>query len=360
MQALEHAYVATYHDETDEPSCPCVFDKWEQVEGLETIEELREAITREIDEYRAEVRNIVIESEDEDEDCDLDPQVDEYDMLEGESEQTITVSPSKPLASPTVPPRNAPSASASASPTISQKDLGIGLSPRTIMNSLPAVTRTRSRGRGHTPQSPATEEFQGVGVPISRTSSRRTSGHSMQGRRPASFLFSPFGSGMTPLPSTIGQATSTAMGQGPGQGASNLYAISSSTAGSSAGVPGPGGAYGHGHAHSASLDYHTSAAAGRRSRAPSTTGDFSLRPLIRQLSTVGMGVGGDDGVPVPGVESSRPGLGMEGLPPPAAQVVGGDDGLPDRGLPPMRVSPSDAPPTTVRPFPRSRAMVTSR
>ena len=42
----------------DEPSCPSTFDKWEVVESLETIEELREAITREIEEFRADVRSV--------------------------------------------------------------------------------------------------------------------------------------------------------------------------------------------------------------------------------------------------------------------------------------------------------------
>ena len=42
----------------DEPSCSEPFTKWEQVESLETIQELREAISREIEEYRAEVRSL--------------------------------------------------------------------------------------------------------------------------------------------------------------------------------------------------------------------------------------------------------------------------------------------------------------
>lgn len=366
MEALTHPYVGTYHDEADEPVCHDVFDKWEQVEGLETIEELREAITREIEEYRAEVRNVIIESDEDDDEEEMDQE--EYEeMMEGDTQDTITgLSPSKD-GTPTFPF----SRSTSLSPTISQKELGHGVSPRTAMSQLPGISRTRSRGRGtsSTPQSPALEESgSNAGVPISRTSSRRTSGYSLQGRRPASFLFSPFGNGMTPLPSNTGG------GGGAGGGGvnlpSNLNAISSS-AGSSAGGPGhaQGQGHGHGHGHSASVELYN----GRRSRAPSSTGEFSLRPLIRQLSTVGIGVGGDDGVPVPGVESSRHGLGLDGLPPPAIGStttggdrpggqggLGGDDGgagagagtgdgtgLPDRGSPPMRVSPSDAPPTTV-------------
>lgn len=344
VEALTHPYVGTYHDEGDEPVCHDVFDKWEQVEGLETIEELREAITREIEEYRAEVRNIIIESDESGEE-ELD--IENYEILD--EEQTITVSPSRQLdyqGSPTVPPPNP----ASSSPIISQKELGYGLSPKSTMHQLPAISRSRSRGRGTTPQSPALEESSAMvgGHPISRSSSRRTSGYSMQGRRPASFLFSPFGNGMTPMPSNI-----TLMnGAGAGVGYNNLNAISSST-GSSAGGPGhllgPGPVHGHG--HSASMEFYN----GRRSRAPSSTGEFSLGPLIRQLSTVGMGVGGDEGVPVPGQESSHAG-GLDGLPPPPIYTGtgtgggGGDDGFLDTGLPPMNVSPSDAPPSTVSPI----------
>lgn len=56
-QALEHPYVGAYHDPTDEPTCE-PFNQWEQVEGLETTEELKAALTKEIIEYRAEVRGM--------------------------------------------------------------------------------------------------------------------------------------------------------------------------------------------------------------------------------------------------------------------------------------------------------------
>lgn len=56
-QALEHPYVGAYHDPTDEPTCE-PFDQWEQVESLETTEQLKAALTREIHEYRAEVRGM--------------------------------------------------------------------------------------------------------------------------------------------------------------------------------------------------------------------------------------------------------------------------------------------------------------
>ena len=275
-----------------------------------------------------------------------DEEVDEeQEILEGDEEEeadvTITSTPVTDYF-PTIPGPPGPTPSTSTSPIAQHRDLGLGTSPKTTTSThmLPAMSRTRSRGRGNTPQSPAMDEpSYSNGTAISRTSSRRTSGHSMSGRRPASFLFSPFGNGMTPLPSMISSQS---------QGGSVPNGLSANA--TPLGVPAENGGYGHahghghGHGHSASVDFYN----GRRSRATSTTGDYSLRPLIRQLSTVGMGVGGDDGVPVAGAESSKAGLGLEGLPLPTRQVAGAGAGAGDDGLPPMGVSPSDAPPSTVR------------
>lgn len=57
-EALEHPYLTAYHDPSDEPSCPTLFDKWEEVEGLEDVEGFRKAIEREVNEFRAEVRAV--------------------------------------------------------------------------------------------------------------------------------------------------------------------------------------------------------------------------------------------------------------------------------------------------------------
>jgi hypothetical protein len=331
VQALSHPYVAYHHDEADEPSCPKVFDKWEQVESLETIEELREAITREIEEFRAEVRNVDTWSSSDEEVDDEQEILEEEEEDEEEGDMTITSNPFDNLNMPTVP-----GPSTSTSPIIQQRELGMGHSPKTSTHMLPAMSRTKSRGRGSLPPSPALDEpsfSYNNGTAISRTSSRRTSGHSMSGRRPASFLFSPFGNGMTPLPSMI-----SSQSQGP------------SITNAPPNAPAHGQGQGQGHGHSASVDYITYN--GRRSRATSTTGtgDYSLRPLIRQLSTVGMGVGGDDGVPVAGAESSKAGLGLEGLPMPNAHPHSNRrPSAGDNGLPPMGVTPSDAPASTVRP-----------
>ena len=56
-QALEHPWLASYHDVEDEPSCPHKFDRWKYLEELDTVEQYREAILKEIQECRREVRS---------------------------------------------------------------------------------------------------------------------------------------------------------------------------------------------------------------------------------------------------------------------------------------------------------------
>jgi hypothetical protein len=60
-EALEHPWLAAYHDVTDEPACPAKFEKWRQIEELETLEDFREALWTEIEEYRREVRGIKLD-----------------------------------------------------------------------------------------------------------------------------------------------------------------------------------------------------------------------------------------------------------------------------------------------------------
>jgi len=64
-EALEHPWLAAYHDVNDEPDCPAVFDRWREIEGLETIEQFREALWREVEDYRQEVRTIGLDQEEE-------------------------------------------------------------------------------------------------------------------------------------------------------------------------------------------------------------------------------------------------------------------------------------------------------
>ncbi|KAH8832603.1 kinase-like protein [Flagelloscypha sp. PMI_526] len=58
QEALCHPWLASYHDETDEPDCPSPFTRWQEIEKLETIEDFREALWNEIEAYRREVRGL--------------------------------------------------------------------------------------------------------------------------------------------------------------------------------------------------------------------------------------------------------------------------------------------------------------
>ncbi|KAI6149816.1 kinase-like protein [Pisolithus tinctorius] len=57
-EALAHPWLSTYHDDTDEPECVNKFEKWKDIEKLETLEEFREAIWNEIQDYRLDVRGL--------------------------------------------------------------------------------------------------------------------------------------------------------------------------------------------------------------------------------------------------------------------------------------------------------------
>ncbi|CCM02444.1 uncharacterized protein FIBRA_04543 [Fibroporia radiculosa] len=60
-QALEHPFLSSYHDDTDEPDCPEKFKRWHTLEALETLEEYKEALLHEIEDYRREVRTVAVE-----------------------------------------------------------------------------------------------------------------------------------------------------------------------------------------------------------------------------------------------------------------------------------------------------------
>ena len=60
-EALEHPYLASYHDVTDEPDCPEPFERWRTLEALETLEQYKETLYNEIQDYRREVRGIPVE-----------------------------------------------------------------------------------------------------------------------------------------------------------------------------------------------------------------------------------------------------------------------------------------------------------
>lgn len=57
-QALEHDWLFSYHDEADEPECPRKFERWKEIEKLQTLDEYRDALWNEIEDYRREVRGV--------------------------------------------------------------------------------------------------------------------------------------------------------------------------------------------------------------------------------------------------------------------------------------------------------------
>lgn len=61
-QALAHPWLSTYHDENDEPSCANVFDRWRQIEKLETLDEYRDALAKEVKDCRKEMRTLAATS----------------------------------------------------------------------------------------------------------------------------------------------------------------------------------------------------------------------------------------------------------------------------------------------------------
>lgn len=63
LEALKHPYLEAYHDEDDEPECETKYDHWKEIERLETTEEFRTAIWNEVEEFRREVREMVVDSE---------------------------------------------------------------------------------------------------------------------------------------------------------------------------------------------------------------------------------------------------------------------------------------------------------
>ncbi|KAJ3536155.1 hypothetical protein NMY22_g6164 [Coprinellus aureogranulatus] len=58
FQALEHPWLADYHDAADEPVCTTKFERWRELEKLDTIDELKTALWNEIEDFRREVRGI--------------------------------------------------------------------------------------------------------------------------------------------------------------------------------------------------------------------------------------------------------------------------------------------------------------
>jgi hypothetical protein len=56
IDSLAHPWLSAYHDVTDEPACVVPFDRWQELERLDTIEQFRTALWDEIQDYRREAR----------------------------------------------------------------------------------------------------------------------------------------------------------------------------------------------------------------------------------------------------------------------------------------------------------------
>jgi len=62
-QALAHPWLAAYHDVNDEPTCPHKFDRWREIEALQTVDEIRTALWKEVNDFRREVRAVGAEAD---------------------------------------------------------------------------------------------------------------------------------------------------------------------------------------------------------------------------------------------------------------------------------------------------------
>ncbi|KAJ9105485.1 hypothetical protein QFC21_001856 [Naganishia friedmannii] len=274
-EALKHPYMAPYHDETDEPDCPSVFDKWEEVEGIHTLDEFKRIIAREVDEFRKEVRTVEewetpIEPSD-----NVETEIaegNEEEQLDGVEQQIPQESePSQTILGPTAvstPDRSAnaslqgtPRASVSvgqSSPSPARRALekvtegtpGITMSPRLNHGEL------SQRGQGSS-QPPSSSSFGRMG--------RRRSSVGLTDpftRRPVSMFGLGLGmSGMTALDGSIG--AHHASGEGPGMSAS---------------VP-------RGHGTRASI---SGAVEHRQSKSRTSSSSSAIRPLVRTLSSLSM------------------------------------------------------------------------
>ena len=57
-EALKHPWLSTYHNPDDEPDCPENFQRWKEIEELESHDDFKKALWDEIQDYRREVRGL--------------------------------------------------------------------------------------------------------------------------------------------------------------------------------------------------------------------------------------------------------------------------------------------------------------
>lgn len=300
--ALRHPYMATYHDETDEPDCPSLFDKWEDVENIQTMDEFRHAIRREVDEFRMEVRTV-----EDDWPTSDGVETDGDSQAETTSDGRLRSPADLPesLISPHSAPTSLPAMSSSSGAVPPPRAPSAHTSP--AKDAMASVVSSVAS----TPRSGISELSQdSVGPPVSASVShgslmgRRSRASSGAGnalgdpfvRRPSS-MFAGFGGlgsmGFTPMDAAKDASSSAAHG---GHGHVSRSSISSTGTGVGA-------------------DW---ASKHHKSRTSSSSSIAVARPLVRALST----------------------LSVVDLQP------GGKD-LNTDAPPPMSVSPSDAPPSEV-------------
>lgn len=285
VEALEHPYLASYHDESDEPSCPAPFDKWVEVESLSTIDEFRVAIEREVNEFRAEVRAV----------DELEPSwtgAENEGLGVGEDGHGLVVSGESPMwngAEGVVEPKG--------SKYVSEMLAGGG-----------AAAQDDERAGGGREQVDGLDLEDGgrvVEVPLptpsataSTSSHARSTSRSSIPRRPSSGFFSdtfgrrpPHSLTFTPSPTTGGPSAL----QSPAQSSSSALPSASDP------IRPP------------------------RSRHHSQSGDAMMRPLLRSLSTISITDALGKGFALGGFSKMSP--------------------APPISPPPLAVSPSDAPPS---------------
>ncbi|GHJ84446.1 hypothetical protein NliqN6_0848 [Naganishia liquefaciens] len=274
-EALKHPYMAPYHDETDEPDCPTVFDKWEEVEGTHTLEEFKQIIRTEVEEFRKEVRTVEEWEGQSDSENRRPDVISEEDVTTESIAATSPIQPSEwegqavPFApSATSTPASSVHASlqgtprgsishAKSSPSPAKRALEKTLSstPQMAISPNSDGDRGRSLGSSQPPSSSSTL----------RTGRRRSSAGFTDPftRRPVSMFGLGLGmSGMTALNGSI-QAAGGAAGEGPG--------ISASLPRS------------HGKRASISGDLEH-----RFSKSRTSSTSSAVRPLVRTLSSLSM------------------------------------------------------------------------
>lgn len=270
-QALKHPYLAPYHDETDEPDCPSVFDKWEEVEGTHTLEEFKQIIQKEVAEFRKEVRT-----------------VEEWEVQPEETSKIDAIAEDEEDADSTI------QSPEELDPPASAVEKGTATPDRSQNASLQGTPRA-SASYGHSTPSPAKRVFEKTATttPNMAISPRAVSGENS--RAP--------GSSQPPSSSTLrtGRRRSSVGLTDPftrrpvsmfglGLGMSGMTALDGSM-----GVPAAGGAVGEGPGISASLPrgHGTRASISgdmeyRFSKSRTSSTSSAVRPLVRTLSSLSM------------------------------------------------------------------------